>query len=161
MGLYCLTQRYCEPAAHGVHDHWSGPSRAPACALCPVEGGLLKRTTCNRWVHSACTLWVPETAVDMDRGLVDGLQYIPKVCTLVDSLFHQKGCACIFCHTSHEVAASLWAQLHAVILSCPMPGLCLAFLRWFLKARLCCSVNTWLRSSCSLFRSRRLSSMCR
>lgn len=57
-----------------------GPSRAPACALCPVEGGLLKRTTCGRWVHSACTLWVPETAIDCDVGLVDGLQYIPKAC---------------------------------------------------------------------------------
>ncbi|BDA44310.1 probable histone-lysine N-methyltransferase TRX1 [Coccomyxa sp. Obi] len=84
-----------------------GPSRAPACALCPVEGGLLKRTTCNRWVHSACTLWVPETAVDMDRGLVDGLQYIPKArfqlsCTVCSQAYG----ACIQCAGHRACCAS-------------------------------------------------------
>ena len=39
----------------------------------------MKRTTCGRWVHSACELWVPETALDAETGLVDGLQYIHKV----------------------------------------------------------------------------------
>ncbi|CAL8470279.1 g9821 [Coccomyxa elongata] len=84
-----------------------GPSRAPACALCPVEGGLLKRTTCNRWVHSACTLWVPETAVDMDRGLVDGLQYIPKArFQLSCSVCNQAYGACIQCAGHRACCAS-------------------------------------------------------
>lgn len=39
----------------------------------------MKRTTCGRWVHAACELWVPETALDVERGLVNGLQFIHKV----------------------------------------------------------------------------------
>ena len=40
----------------------------------------MKRTACGRWVHCACELWVPETALDAATGLVDGLQRIHKVC---------------------------------------------------------------------------------
>jgi hypothetical protein len=39
----------------------------------------MKRTRCGRWVHSTCELWIPETQLDADSGLVEGLQRIPKV----------------------------------------------------------------------------------
>ena len=43
----------------------------------------MKRSACGRWVHSACELWIPETALDVERGIVDGLQLIHKVpCSL-------------------------------------------------------------------------------
>lgn len=38
-----------------------GLKTPPPCALCPVVGGIMKPTTCGRWVHCACALWVPET----------------------------------------------------------------------------------------------------
>ena len=30
------------------------------CALCPVSGGAMKRTTCWRWCHLQCAMWIPE-----------------------------------------------------------------------------------------------------
>ena len=42
-----------------------------------VLGGALKRTTCGRWAHPACALWLPETQLDRDaahlhlQGLVE------------------------------------------------------------------------------------------
>ena len=48
-----------------------GPWRYPACALCPAQGGVLKRTTCGRWAHLACALWLPETALDPSCSYLD------------------------------------------------------------------------------------------
>ncbi len=50
-----------------------------------VLGGALKRTTCGRWVHPTCALWLPETSLDATasyhvlNGLVQGVQ---QVCLL-------------------------------------------------------------------------------
>ena len=57
----------------------AGPQRLPACALCPVSGGLMRRTTCGRWVHAACALWTPGMWINADSGLVEGLAKLPKV----------------------------------------------------------------------------------
>jgi hypothetical protein len=57
----------------------AGPARPPACALCPREGGALKRCAGGRWAHAVCALWVPETALDPDSGLIQGLDCVPKV----------------------------------------------------------------------------------
>lgn len=59
-----------------------GASPPPACALCPVAGGALKRTTCGRWCHPSCSLWLPEPALRKDleymglHGLIDGLSLV-------------------------------------------------------------------------------------
>ena len=50
-------------------EHTGGVvSETPLCVLCPVEGGALKPTTeKNKWCHSACCQWIPETTVlDID-----------------------------------------------------------------------------------------------
>ena len=57
----------------------AGPQRLPACALCPVSSGLMRRTTCGRWVHAACALWTPSMWINADSGLVEGLAKLPKV----------------------------------------------------------------------------------
>lgn len=79
----------CDVCSVHPEDH-----QRPACALCPVSGGIMKRTTCNRWCHLACATWLPETALVMDKkhlhlkGLVDGLNGIHK------SRFEAKCCIC-------------------------------------------------------------------
>ena len=66
----------------------------PACALCPVKGGAMKRTTCGKWCHPACALWLPETFLIREKthmhlvGLIDGLQSIHK------SRFEARCCIC-------------------------------------------------------------------
>jgi len=48
----------------------------PACALCPCTSHhqILTRTTCKRWAHVACAIWIPETT--MVGGIVDGVKKI-------------------------------------------------------------------------------------
>ena len=95
---------YCELCQCGVHAQCYGyplsvhiPSQEwlcqsclsstatatqPQCCLCPMAGGLLKRTTCGRWCHISCALWIPEVffrvgsgcdAIDVSR--VSGSRY--------------------------------------------------------------------------------------
>lgn len=45
----------------------SAPS-VPQCCLCPVSSGLLKRTTCGRWCHISCALWIPEVFFRVSDG---------------------------------------------------------------------------------------------
>lgn len=47
---------FCDGCAAARASH---TAPVAACALCPVDGGALKRTTCGLWVHVACALWVP------------------------------------------------------------------------------------------------------
>jgi hypothetical protein len=52
------------------------------CSLPAVVGGALKRTTCGRWAHPGCALWLPETVLETGmqhqhlQGLVDGMQKV-------------------------------------------------------------------------------------
>ncbi|KAK9830592.1 hypothetical protein WJX81_002721 [Elliptochloris bilobata] len=75
-----------------------GPARPPACAMCPREGGALKRCLGGRWAHCACALWTPETWLDAVSGLIEGLDGIPKArWELPCSLCGQAYGACIQC----------------------------------------------------------------
>ena len=66
-------------AVHRESHCSAGPERRPACALCPVSGGLMRRTTCGHWVHATCALWTPGTWINCETGLVEGLSKLPKV----------------------------------------------------------------------------------
>ena len=44
------------------------PPPPPHCCLCPTPSGLLKRTTCGRWCHLSCALWVPEVFFRVSAG---------------------------------------------------------------------------------------------
>ena len=81
-------------SCYGVREHpkgqlWLcdtckvGARRPPACNLCPILGGALKRTDCGRWVHPSCVMWLPEaTYLNHDasfhclQGLVTGLSSV-------------------------------------------------------------------------------------
>lgn len=47
-------------------DEWicdlcnSEESTSAQCVLCPMEGGAMKRTTCWRWCHLQCAMFMPE-----------------------------------------------------------------------------------------------------
>lgn len=57
----------------------------PACALCPAVGGALKQTTCGKWVHGACALWMPGIGLpDGEQGVVEGLERVAKVGTAIE-----------------------------------------------------------------------------
>ena len=66
----------------------------PACALCPVVGGAMKPTTCGRWVHVLCAMWIPETCiVDTARmEPVANLRAVPKA---------RYALTCQVCNTSY------------------------------------------------------------
>ena len=85
MSCYCVSE-----APHGrlwlcdvcqSHPH---EKQRPACIICPVEGGIMKRTTGGAWCHPACALWLPETAINREArhlhltGLVSGIDLIHK-----------------------------------------------------------------------------------
>lgn len=59
-----------------------GLEETPTCALCPVQNGrAMKRTSCGRWVHSACAMWIPEVYYEDPEkmDIVSGLEMVPKV----------------------------------------------------------------------------------
>ncbi|KAI3431442.1 hypothetical protein D9Q98_004494 [Chlorella vulgaris] len=81
-----------------------GLQRPPPCALCPVVGGALKRTTCGRWAHPTCALWLPETSLDVSashlrlQGLVQGVQQVHRTrFQLTCKLCGQQHGACTQC----------------------------------------------------------------
>lgn len=43
-----------------------GCKHLPACALCPVKGGMMVATKCGRLCHMACVLWTPEAFMSED-----------------------------------------------------------------------------------------------
>jgi hypothetical protein len=49
---------------------------APCCAVCPVQGGPLKPTTCGNWVHITCAMWIPEMAFENVEAMepISGVQ---------------------------------------------------------------------------------------
>ena len=54
----------------------SGSGPKPACALCPCHSKrqIMVRTSCGRWAHTTCAIWVPETT--LENGEVEGLNRI-------------------------------------------------------------------------------------
>jgi len=46
---------FCEPCRAGLKS-------PPACELCPLVGGIYKRTDVGRWVHLVCALYTPHVA---------------------------------------------------------------------------------------------------
>ncbi len=56
----------------------------PACVICPVKGGVMKRTTEGKWCHPACAIWTPETHILPGEtyfnltGLIGGVKNISR-----------------------------------------------------------------------------------
>jgi hypothetical protein len=56
----------------------------PACILCPIKEGVMKRTIDGQWCHPACAIWIPETHILRDethlslRGLIEGVRRISR-----------------------------------------------------------------------------------
>ena len=67
----------------GVMNAGSGLKGTPACALCPVTGPPLKRTSCSRFCHILCAQWLGETFIK--DGAVHGVNNVSKVDCLVVS----------------------------------------------------------------------------
>lgn len=80
----------------------SKPPPPPRCALCPVEGGVLKPTTVRDvWAHPLCALWVPETVVVDPEEVepIDRLQYVHRDrWALKCVVCNRRHGACIQCH---------------------------------------------------------------
>ncbi|KAJ0403602.1 hypothetical protein ATCC90586_007871 [Pythium insidiosum] len=63
----------CEPCQELQLSGADGPGARvpPFCALCPVEGGALRRTTQpGVWCHVLCMQWIPELSHSL-RGVLD------------------------------------------------------------------------------------------
>jgi NuA3 HAT complex component NTO1 len=93
----------------------------PKCVLCADNKGLLKKTTCGRWAHIACALWLPEAFfVDAEyREPIDVL-HIPEyrwdqtcqVCGSSDGACLEcsdPNCANMF-HARCAIERDLWMQ---------------------------------------------------
>lgn len=81
----------------------SDAEERPACAVCPIRGGALKRTTCGKWCHPACALWLPEMMLIPDqtfghlRGLIAGINGIHKSRFTKCCICKQTYGACVQC----------------------------------------------------------------
>lgn len=85
MSCYCVKE-----APHGslwlcdVCKSHPKENERPACVICPVSGGAMKRTTCGKWCHPVCALWLPETVIMREEahlhlnGLIAGIDLIHK-----------------------------------------------------------------------------------
>jgi hypothetical protein len=81
---------------------------SPPCAVCPAMGGAMMRTTCRRWCHNTCAMWVPELSFSAAPRLepIDGAQRIPKArANLKCQVCQQVYGACIQCTTAGCYAA--------------------------------------------------------
>eukprot|EP00887_Chlorella_sp_A99_P002328 scaffold10.g2328.t1 len=82
-----------------------GLRQPPPCALCPVQGGALKRTACRRWCHVACSVWAEEATLDQGanahgvlQGAIRGLEDIhASRFRITCALCRQPHGACVQC----------------------------------------------------------------
>lgn len=84
---------YCAKCAEGG-------DRSARCALCPCDGGALKRTVEGVWVHMYCALWVPEIgfgSLSKMEPVMDFDKIDPTRWRLKCVLCGQKDGACIQC----------------------------------------------------------------
>eukprot|EP00163_Fabomonas_tropica_P005238 TRINITY_DN1471_c0_g1_i2.p1 TRINITY_DN1471_c0_g1~~TRINITY_DN1471_c0_g1_i2.p1 ORF type:complete len:925 (+),score=196.13 TRINITY_DN1471_c0_g1_i2:1730-4504(+) len=85
----------CDGCDIAVHQKCYGVSKIPngdwfcsrckaktssdiACVLCGQSDGAMKRTTCDRWAHVSCTLWLPEPCF-LDRKTMEPVDKIKKI----------------------------------------------------------------------------------
>lgn len=64
----------------------------PPVFACLVAGGALRRTSCGRWAHVACCDYVPETHLDPDRGIIDGVAKVRSVLSGSSACDCRHGC---------------------------------------------------------------------
>ncbi len=87
----------------------AGPTKEqrPACVICPVEGGVMKRTTEGKWCHPACAIWMPETHILPGEtffnltGLIGGVKNICR---------SRKESRCTFCKQTYGAVIQCCAE---------------------------------------------------
>lgn len=95
----------CDVCRVASNAHGGGTALSPpACALCPVVAGAMKRTTCGRWAHLTCALWMDGPALDRKleygglEGLVAGVASVhPSRYRLTCVICRQAYGACVQC----------------------------------------------------------------
>eukprot|EP01084_Bolivina_argentea_P159525 277817_1 len=67
------------------------------CYVCPISGGALKRTSCNKWCHLFCALWIPEIGIAniITKSPIININKIPthrknKNCSICNNLKKKK-----------------------------------------------------------------------
>lgn len=108
MSCYCVKE-----APHGslwlcdVCKSHPKENERPACAICPVSRGAMKRTTCGKWCHPVCALWLPETVIMREathlhlNGLVEGIDLIHK---------SRRGTKCCICKQRYGAVVQCCAE---------------------------------------------------
>lgn len=108
MSCYCVKE-----APHGslwlcdVCKSHPKENERPACAICPVSGGAMKRTTCGKWCHPVCALWLPETVIMREathlhlNGLIEGIDLIHK---------SRRGTKCCICKQRYGAVVQCCAE---------------------------------------------------
>eukprot|EP01114_Cavostelium_apophysatum_P017285 TRINITY_DN5101_c0_g1_i1.p1 TRINITY_DN5101_c0_g1~~TRINITY_DN5101_c0_g1_i1.p1 ORF type:complete len:1126 (-),score=329.09 TRINITY_DN5101_c0_g1_i1:9-3386(-) len=79
------------------------------CSLCPNLGGAFKRTSDQQWAHIICALWIPETGLAMDNGMVGEIEGVDHISNarwrLVCEICKKREGACIQCSEKSCTAA--------------------------------------------------------
>eukprot|EP01083_Nonionella_stella_P108513 315745_1 len=77
------------PKGEWLCDACLSEDAKPECVLCATYGGAMKRTTCWRWCHLQCAIWIPEAFFRLpdSNECIDILQ-------IQQSRFGHKCCFC-------------------------------------------------------------------
>ncbi|XP_022181600.1 PHD finger protein 14-like isoform X2 [Myzus persicae] len=107
---YSTEPWFCEACKAGIQN--------PTCELCPNFGGIFKETSCGKWVHLVCALYIPGICVGEVTSIIKlelfkntTPQWGNKSCTLCkDSRFSSTGvtiaCDAGMCRTSFHVTCA-------------------------------------------------------